>query len=150
MFVHEKHQHSGLLLVEAQPRRRLLRNHLAHFAVILFPSLPQIVQQDRQVQEILPPDLLIHLPDDARLQGERFGLGHRQQGMFIHRILVILVELHQASERGKDRDELLQQMGAMHRFKRGGHRSGPARIFRKTRLTSGVLNASLDTLSMWL
>ena len=43
--------------------------------------------------------------------------------MLIHRVLVILVELHQASDRGKDRDELLQQMGAMHRFKRAGHRS---------------------------
>ena len=43
--------------------------------------------------------------------------------MFIHRVLVHMVKLHQASDPGKDRNNLLQQMRAMHRFKRAGHLS---------------------------
>ena len=75
------------------------------------------------MQEILPLDLLANFPDDTRILGKRLGLGHCQQGMFIHRILVILVELHQAPDRSKIRDELLQQMGSMHRSKSAGYRS---------------------------
>ena len=58
MLVHEKDQRPRLLLVKPQQRRRLRRNHLAHFAVIFFPPLPHIMQQDRQVQEVNPLDLL--------------------------------------------------------------------------------------------
>src|SRR6185436_17350359 len=91
--------------------------------MIFLPSFPQIMQQDCQMQEILSLHLLAYLPDDRGLFGNGFGLRHRQNSMLINRIFMILVELHQATERREYRNDLFQKMGAMHRLKRAGDRT---------------------------
>src|ERR1051325_30928 len=131
MLMHEKDQRPCLQLVTSQPLRRLFRNQFAHFTVIFLPSLPQVMQQDRQVQEVLPLHLLTDLPDHTRLMGKRFCLSYRQQRMFIYRVLVVQIELHQATERRKNRDDLLQHMHAMHRLERTGHRSRSSEDLQK-------------------
>ena len=89
--------------------------------MILLPSFPEVMQQNRQVEEILAPDLLVHLTEDPLLLRQRLRFRHRQQAVLVHRVLVVLIELHQAPDRREHRDELFQEMSPVHRLESAGH-----------------------------
>ncbi len=120
MLMHQEHQGPGLLLVEAQPRRRVFGQLPAHFTVVSLLPLAQVVQQHRQMEQILPGNLAIDLPEDARILPAGFCLGHSQQAVLIHSVLVVLIELHQPAHRPEDRHDFFQQMRPVHGFQRSG------------------------------
>ncbi len=119
--MHQEHQGPRFLLIKPQPVGGLFGKRPSNLAMILLPSFPEVMQQNRQVEEILAPDLLVHLTEDPLLLRQRLRFRHRQQAVLVHRVLVVLIELHQAPDRREHRDELFQEMRPVHRLESAGH-----------------------------
>ena len=149
--MHQKAQRARLLLVKAQASRDVLGNGLSDLAVVFLAPLPKVMQEDRQMKQIFSADLLIDLLENPWLLAQFLCFRDRQQAVLIHRVLVVLVELHQPSDRREDRDELLQEMGAVHCREGLGHcrprkdlQKDPAHFSRAKRLIRDRLRVSVD------
>src|SRR5256885_14283266 len=112
--MHQKAQRARFLLVKIQASRGVLGDGLSDLAMVFLAPLPKVMQEDRKMKQILSADLLIDLLENPWFSAQFLCFRDRQQAVLIHRVLVVLVELHQASDRREDRDELLQEMGPVH------------------------------------
>ena len=90
-------QRSRVPFIEPQPCSRFFSQPLADFTMILFMALAQIMQEQREMEQILPLDFSIHFSEHAGMFGQRFGLRHRQQTVLIDGVLVVLIELHESA-----------------------------------------------------
>ena len=63
----------------------------------------------------------INLSEETGPFPQSFHLPHRQEAVFIHGILMVLVELHQATDSSEGWDKLFQNTSLMHKLQRFGN-----------------------------
>ena len=93
--------------------------------MVLIETFAEVMQQEGQVQDVLPVNLPIDFPEHTPRMGQRLSFRDPQQAVLVHGVLVVLVELHEPPHPRKGRDQLLQQIGAMHGLERARHGAGP-------------------------
>ena len=113
VLVNEEPQDLGFVRRKPQPRGRVGGDLQPHFAMILQTPLAEVVDQQRQMQQMLlrnrPVDSA-HRPGVRRkLRGEL----HRPQAVLVDRVLVILIELQQSPGVLELGNEPFEQAGAV-------------------------------------
>ena len=101
----EKLEGLGLAQRQLEPRGRLLGDAQADFAMVFDVALAQVVNQQGQVQGPLLLDAQVDLTQGARIADEVGAAFHRPNAVLVDGVLVVFVELQQASgvrEAGKD------------------------------------------------
>ena len=113
VLVDEESQSLGLVRRDAQPLDGVRSDPQPHFPMIFQVSLAQIVEQQRQVQQVLlgqwAVDSAQRPPVGPKVRGELDSA----QTMFVHRVLVVLVELQQPPGVTKLGNESLQEVGVV-------------------------------------
>ena len=121
MVANQEHHELCLVIVQTEPLGRIHSDSLADETVVLFLPLADIVNEQREMQQVFPLDLAIDPAHKAVRSADLFGLTHREQAVLVHGVLVVGVELHEAADGPERRDEPFQQMHPMHRVKSRGH-----------------------------
>ncbi len=110
MVAHQPDDGVRLLLGQAETRAKRAGDFAAHLAVVARLPLGHVVQEDRDIQR----SARMHFVNDFRGDGGDFGeaarldpvqLAHAEDGVFIHRVVVVHVVLHlrhDAPERGHE------------------------------------------------
>src|SRR5262249_32983652 len=103
--------HDQLAIVFRQ--LELFRNALgqlgALFGVVDGEPFARIVQKQREVQQVLAPDLTIGQADRAAVFEPAAGGLHRPDRVLVDRVLVIVVELNEAADMLERRNEPSEQ-----------------------------------------
>src|SRR5712691_6445489 len=120
MVANQKHQELCLVIVQAEPLPHIRGDALADDTMILLLPLADIVDEQREMQEIFSLDFPVHTSQKAVCTSELFGLTQRQQVVLVYRILVVGIELHEAADSPERRDEPLQQGHSVHGSQRIG------------------------------
>ena len=116
MFIDQELEHGGFFGVESQSGSGLTRNDSAGFTVILRTALPQIMEEQGQMQEIFLMNFLIDGTKRPLVFQKTLSLSYRQNAVLIYGIFMILVELHEAPHPGECRDKFLEESRPVHRF----------------------------------
>ena len=101
-------QRLGFVVGQVQSPGRFRCNACSHFAVIVVVAFSQVMHQQRQVQQSLVPQIAIGRPHRPRVVQETGGALHRPNTVLVDRVLVVVVELHQAAGVLHGRDKLLE------------------------------------------
>ncbi len=112
--MHQKPQRFGLMGRKPQPGGRVGGDLQPHLAMILQMALAQVVNQQRQVQQMLLGKRAIDPAHGAAVRRKLRGKLHRPQAMLIDRVLVILVELQQPPGMLELGDESFEKAGTVH------------------------------------
>ena len=76
-------------------------------------AFAQVVDQQRQVQQVLLGQGAVDAPQRSRVRPKVRGELHRPQTMLVHRVLVVLIELQQAPGVMELGNESLQEVGVV-------------------------------------
>ncbi len=103
MPVHEKAQRPRFLFIESQTDGDFFRQPFSDVAMIFLLPLTEIVHQHCQMENVFAFDPSVHFSQHACVLTEGFRAADGQQAMLVHRVFMVLIELHQAADRAHGR-----------------------------------------------
>ncbi len=119
MFLDEPNDRLGFRRTEPQTRTQLLGNFRTDNGMIFCPTLADVVEEGRYIKRAAIADCF----DDFRRKRQLVGSfatfdtcqhADRANEMFVHRVMVVHIELHHGDDLSEVRDETAKHAGFVH------------------------------------